>query len=53
MKFMGFTTCEWQVHLLDIVYEIEWLLHNIMLAIFLQFDEIDAAVHEPKINSKG
>ena len=31
----------------------QWLLNNIMFAIFLQFDEIDAAVHEPKIISKG
>ena len=40
-----FTTCEWQVTLLDILYEMYWLLHHSMLAKLSKSYEIDAACY--------
>ena len=40
-----FTTCEWQVTLLDILYEMYWLLHHSMLAKLSKLYEIDAACY--------
>ena len=39
-----FTTCEWQLTLLDIIYEMYWLLH-IMFAKLLKLYAIDAACY--------
>ena len=39
-----FTTCEWQVTLLDIIYEMYWLL-NIMFAKLSKLYAVDAACY--------
>ena len=40
-----FTTCEWQVNLPDILYEMYWLLHNSMLAKLSKLYVIDATCY--------
>ena len=40
-----FTTCEWQVSFLAILYEMHWLLHNSMLAKVSKMYEIDATCY--------